>query len=528
MPWDLDMLYMPVTHWSGVMNFQNAISQHQEILREFQSRARELMDLLFTQDQLWQVVGELAARENPPGWPLTFVDVDEAMWNYHPRTASGHRGAFYKNPSTHSAIGGTITRTLVSADHEGMARWIEDFVLQGYGYQQLAADAQDAAIPNQPTAVAVGDPAFPIDDLVFRAGPFSDPQGVGTFGGMKWRVAEVAPQSSPPFDPESPRPFEVNADWESEELATFQELATIPPEAVKIGGTYRVRVRMKDNTSRWSHWSLPIEFTTGEPLVMFSPQAALRITEIMYHPPEGSDYEFIELQNVGAETLDLSEVSFTRGIEFRFAEGDVPTLAPGEFVLVVKDRLAFSGLYDTSSLQVAGEFSGNLENAGEAVTLTYGRNAAILDFSYSDDWQPLTDGYGWSLVAADPLAPADAWGTPAGWKESAYAGGSPGAADGSTPPAGRQRPGDSNQDASLDISDAVSLLLRLFLSPGAPPCDGLLGEGGNVLLLDVNGDGAVDLSDAVYLLGYLFRSGPSPVRGARCILIPGCPDACGS
>ena len=51
----------------------------------------------------------------------------------------------------------------------------------------------------------------------------------------------------------------------------------------------------------------------------------LRITEVMYQPdaPSGgsSDYEFIELQNIGSTTLDLSGVRFTNGLEYDFAAG---------------------------------------------------------------------------------------------------------------------------------------------------------------------------------------------------------------
>ena len=155
-PWDLDMLYMPLTHWSGVMNFQNALTQHARLLLEYKNRARELQDLLFTPDQFGQVVDELSAFVNPPGQPLTHVDVDEAMWNYHPRTSGGHRGAFYRNPSTHGARGGTLRRVLVSADHEGMAQWIKDFALEAYGRNQLDRHARDADIPEQPTITSIG------------------------------------------------------------------------------------------------------------------------------------------------------------------------------------------------------------------------------------------------------------------------------------------------------------------------------------------------------------------------------------
>jgi hypothetical protein len=79
-----------------------------------------------------------------------------------------------------------------------------------------------------------------------------------------------------------------------------------------------------------------------------------------------------------------------------------------------------------------------------------------------------------------------------------------------------------SQDGRLDISDAVALVLHLFVGPQALPCD----PDGTRQLLDVNGDAAVDISDAIRVLDYLFQGGPPPVLGVGCVVIPGCPDNC--
>ena len=60
--------------------------------------------------------------------------------------------------------------------------------------------------------------------------------------------------------------------------------------------------------------------------------------------------------------------------------------------------------------------------------------------------------------------------------------------------------GDSNQDAVLDISDAVLTLGILFLGEENPDCDDAL---------DANDSGGIDLSDAVYALAFLFSGGPA-------------------
>lgn len=79
----------------------------------------------------------------------------------------------------------------------------------------------------------------------------------------------------------------------------------------------------------------------------------LRITEIMYNPAGGNNYEFIELTNTGGITLDLSGVVFFDGIDFTFPPGS--TLAPGAEVVLVRNAVAFEDRYG-STLNVAGSY----------------------------------------------------------------------------------------------------------------------------------------------------------------------------
>ncbi len=96
---------------------------------------------------------------------------------------------------------------------------------------------------------------------------------------------------------------------------------------------------------------------------------------------------------------------------------------------------------------------------------------------------------------------------------------------------GMQIPGDCNQDAFMDLSDAICFLWVLFLgTPNRFPCgDGQPGDDGNQALLDWQPDGELDLSDVVAQLQFLFAGGPAhtladPVRGIEaCVLITGCP-----
>ena len=109
---------------------------------------------------------------------------------------------------------------------------------------------------------------------------------------------------------------------------------------------------------------------------------------------------------------------------------------------------------------------------------------------------------------------------------SSFKGGTPGSPDGIIFTGGLQLAGDANQDAVLDISDPLSLLLRLFGGLARPlPCDGATVEdGGNLAIFDVSGDGTVNVADAVHMLSFIFKAGAPPSRGTGCFRVEGCPS----
>ncbi len=143
----------------------------------------------------------------------------------------------------------------------------------------------------------------------------------------------------------------------------------------------------------------------------------LRVTELMYHAPEGDNLDYIELANIGDVPLDLTGVRFSDGIEFTFP---VTELAPGQCTVVVDDPAAFRLRYGTDA-HVAGQYSGRLSDKGEDIVLKLAEpfDAAIARFRYDDEWHPATDGDGMSLTAHDPVAPVAAWNDPANWRMSA-------------------------------------------------------------------------------------------------------------
>ncbi|MEE3052221.1 MAG: dockerin type I repeat-containing protein [Planctomycetota bacterium] len=61
--------------------------------------------------------------------------------------------------------------------------------------------------------------------------------------------------------------------------------------------------------------------------------------------------------------------------------------------------------------------------------------------------------------------------------------------------------GDANDDAQVNLTDAVFILSHLFMGEDTPPC---------LAAADSTGNRALDLSDSVFLLNYLFIGGDAP------------------
>lgn len=143
----------------------------------------------------------------------------------------------------------------------------------------------------------------------------------------------------------------------------------------------------------------------------------LRITEIMYHHPLGTNLQYVELTNTGATTLDLSGISFTDGIDFTFPVGF--TLAAGAQCVIVSNAAVFTARYG-SSVVVAGQFTGNLANSGEVLTLQLAPpfSANILNFDFGGQWYAPADGGGTALLLASLSTPINRFDNRASWTVS--------------------------------------------------------------------------------------------------------------
>ena len=412
---------------------------------EFRNRIREVRDLLFNADQGYTLIDEYAGvLRGTTGGP-GILEADRAQWDYNPKMTSSSftphlgkagQGRFYQFPfesGTNSALRGSFNATV-----QIMKNYVN---IRGVCLDELAFDAE---IPSRPTLTYLGQAGYPLNGLQFRTSPFS---GSHAFAALEWRLGEVANSAAPAYDPAAPRPYEIEAKWQSGEISPFASEITIPLDAVRVGNSYRVRARMRDGTGRWSSWSAPVQFVVGPADNAAAMVEHLQITELMPDPPMGSDLEFVELYNASGElALDLTGAKFTSGIDFTFPAGT--TLAPGGYLVMIPTANfgAFRAHYGLdASVALMGPYVGNLANEGEEITLkTAAGGTDIVSFEYGNSMQSLNDR-GWPLAASGaghslvPLTRAmagratGALDYPGNWRASAYLGGSPGRADPAMP-----------------------------------------------------------------------------------------------
>ncbi len=278
--------------------------------------------------QIGQLLNEYASLIHPTGQTATWANLDAALWNLNPRTngdggnsgQGSHKGNFFRATFYDSrGVGNVVgtnswTRTLSDPDFDGFSnypgsvKWFVDFATntypgnaapwkrkaseaggggndpdinrqKGYGYKYLEWETlyggwTDSRIeptipphtdfPNKPTLTASGDPTFPVSELTFTPSPFADPQGVGTFAAWQWRIAEISAPGIPGYVSGDSYKYEINPLATSEELTGAPAEFSIPLGIATVGKTYRVRVRQKDNSGNWSHWSDPAQFAATE------------------------------------------------------------------------------------------------------------------------------------------------------------------------------------------------------------------------------------------------------------------------
>mgnify|MGYP001262435305 CR=1 FL=1 len=179
------------------------------------------------------------------------------------------------------------------------------------------------------------------------------------------------------------------------------------PVSLSKSGTVKARI-LEDGT--WSALN-QAQFIVGIP----AKAGNLVISEIHYNPIGPSEEnEFIELMNISDQAIQLTGVSFSTGIQYTF-EGNA-TLDPM-----------------ARTVLNPGDYTGQLDNGGENITLLDANGNIIESFRYNDKspWPEAPDGNGPSLVRIAPehrLDPELA----SSWRPSVQDNGNPGSSDASS------------------------------------------------------------------------------------------------
>jgi hypothetical protein len=206
--------------------------------------------------------------------------------------------------------------------------------------------------------------------------------------------------------------------------------AVTPGTLIYTNGSPRVLnsgVAVKARVLNAGTWSALTEgdFTVG------SLGVPLRITELMYNPVGGANFEFLEVQNIGATPLDVSGFNFF-GINFVFPNGT--TIQPGAVLVLANNGnpSAFTNRYP--GVAVFGYYGGNLNNAGERIAIFDASGNLVTEVTYNNaaGWPTAADGGGYSLELIDPYGDLN---SPANWRASSAPNGTPGFAP-VTPPLG--------------------------------------------------------------------------------------------
>ena len=120
------------------------------------------------------------------------------------------------------------------------------------------------------------------------------------------------------------------------------------------------------------------------------------ITEIMYNPPEedADSLEFIEIKNIGGQTINLENFQITNAIQHTFISIN---LVPGEYVVLAQDADAFLNTFGSFAIQWD---AGELSDEGGIIELRddFGNLINQVPYDSEDPWPTEPNGDGPSLT----------------------------------------------------------------------------------------------------------------------------------
>ncbi len=170
----------------------------------------------------------------------------------------------------------------------------------------------------------------------------------------------------------------------------YDEAITLPNGPVTVKARVRDNFHSNSNIKKWSAMC-PRKFYVNQNY------ADLVINEIHYNPKDsifwnpalgrqdsisGRNFEFIELKNTGNSTINLTDVSFAKGVTVKF--GKNMSVAKDDFFIIAEDSLMFKEKY---GFYPDATYVGKLSNSGENLWLVDPLNNIIDSLKY-DDFAP--------------------------------------------------------------------------------------------------------------------------------------------
>jgi len=263
---------------------------------EIANRLRSTLDLLFNAEQLDHLLTSETAKIYKTGNAVNWTDLDKSRWSGNP---DGHGYSMNYSNYKSDVIDWYKNWFNNRKDHllnesTSYRDWdVDQYIMESPITNVF--EEEDNKVPNTPTINYTGASGYPLDQLTFSNSAFSD--NSGGFASLEWRIGEWSDPSNASYSSLDEPKYEIETKWSSNEINAFTSSFTIPADAqLKVGRTYKVRVRYKDSTNRWSHWSNPISILTSP--AVSPPSLNLVINEIMYNPSDNCGVEFIELHNL--------------------------------------------------------------------------------------------------------------------------------------------------------------------------------------------------------------------------------------
>jgi hypothetical protein len=195
--------------------------------------------------------------------------------------------------------------------------------------------------------------------------------------------------------------FLISAELTGQKKNSNSTPSSVSPGAIEYFSPFTLNQTTQIKSCVYSNgqWSALNEAIFTLPLS----QNNIIISELHYHPlPQDSidesEFEFIELQNVGTETQNLSLARFVKGVNYVFPANTI--LRPNEYLVLASDEHYFTLRYGFSPF---GVYSGQLDNGGERIVLVDASGDTLISFRYDDKspWPESADGDGYSLVLAN-------------------------------------------------------------------------------------------------------------------------------